>query len=195
MNLAVTVLAVFSDREDLAAAGPQPRLIPMPRRPMAEAFRLLVPSLRFEVSFNQPGLDLPLVLFVADSFLPIDGFAVELFLYGDVGHGRVGCGAMPMLLTRRTPDHVAWPNFLFRAALALYPPAPDGDNQGLPERMGMPGRPGAGLERDARAHRARRVGGLNQRVDTYGAGEVFRGPFAGGVGTTAFDVHDQTPEC
>src|SRR5947207_11990950 len=29
-----------------------------------------------------------------------------------------------MLLTRRTPDHIARPNFLFWAALALHPPAP-----------------------------------------------------------------------
>jgi hypothetical protein len=49
-------------------------------------------------------------LFVADLFQPVDGLAVELFLNGDVGHGRGGRGAMPVLLARRDPDHVARPD-------------------------------------------------------------------------------------
>ncbi len=45
-------------------------------------------------------------LFVADLFHPVGGLAVELFLDGDVCHSR-GCrSAVPMLLTRREPDHV-----------------------------------------------------------------------------------------
>ena len=43
----------------------------------------------------------PLILFVADLFHPVDGLAVELFLNGDMGHGRGWRGAMPVLLTGR----------------------------------------------------------------------------------------------
>src|SRR5438067_4990530 len=71
------------------------------------------------------------VLFVADLLHPVDGLAVELFLDGDVRHGR-GCrGAVPMLLTRREPDHVTWPDLLDRAAPALGPAAAGGHDQGL----------------------------------------------------------------
>src|SRR2546423_10743300 len=69
-----------------------------------------------------------LVLFVADLFHPFDGLAVELFNNGDVRHRRRLSGAVPMLLTRRTPDNIAWPNFLFRTALALHPAASGRDD-------------------------------------------------------------------
>jgi hypothetical protein len=60
------------------------------------------------------------VLFVADFFHPVHGLAVELFHDGDVRHGRACRGAVPMLLTRRAPDHVTRPNLLDRASPALY---------------------------------------------------------------------------
>jgi hypothetical protein len=56
-----------------------------------------------------------LVLFVADLFHPVNRFAVELFLNGDVRHRRRRRGAMPMLLARRELDHVTGPNFFDRA--------------------------------------------------------------------------------
>src|SRR6266567_9215429 len=64
-----------------------------------------------------------LVLFVADPFHPVGGLAVELFLNGDVRHGRSWRGTVPMFLTRREPDHVPRPNVLNRTAPALYPAA------------------------------------------------------------------------
>jgi hypothetical protein len=39
-----------------------------------------------------------LILFVADLFHPVNNLAVELFLYGNVRHGRCRRGAMPVLL-------------------------------------------------------------------------------------------------
>src|SRR5437870_9267087 len=60
-----------------------------------------------------------LVLFIADLFHPVDGFAVEPFHNRDVRHGRSWRGAVPMLLTRRAPDHVARPNLLDRPSPAL----------------------------------------------------------------------------
>jgi hypothetical protein len=102
---------------------------------------------------------LPLISFVflvADLFQPINGFAIKLFLNRNVGHGRRWRRAVPMLLARRKPDHIAGPDFFNRPAPALRATATRGHNQRLPQRMGMPGRPGAGLERNARADRAGR---------------------------------------
>ena len=86
---------------------------------------------------DPPGL--PAVLLVCDLFHPIDNLAVELpLLDGDVRHGR-GCrGAMPVLLVRREPDHIAGMNLLHRSAFALSPATAGGDDEGLTERVGMP---------------------------------------------------------
>jgi hypothetical protein len=88
------------------------------------------------------------VLFVADLFHPVDDLAVELFLGGDMRHGGGRRGAMPVLLARRKPDHVAGPDFLDRAALALRPAATGGDNQGLAQRMRVPRGARARFKRD-----------------------------------------------
>ena len=92
-----------------------------------------------------------LVLFVADLFHPVDDLAVELFLNGDVRHGRGRRGAMPVLLAGREPDHIAGPDLLDRSALALSPAAAGRHDQGLTERMRMPCGPRARLEGDAGA--------------------------------------------
>ena len=58
----------------------------------------------------------PAVLFCADMLHPVRGLSFRVFLNRDVRHrGRRRC-AVPVLFTRRKPDHVAWPDFLDRAA-------------------------------------------------------------------------------
>src|SRR2546429_880382 len=94
-----------------------------------------------------------------------------------------------MLFTRRAPDHIARPNFLLRATLALHPPTSGCDDQGLPEGMLVPCCPSAGLERNTDAQNARRIGCLEQRVNAYIAGEIFGGAFAGRLRATLFDIH------
>ena len=94
------------------------------------------------------------VLFVGDVFQPVDHLAVELFLNGDVGHGGGWRGAVPVFFARRKPDHVAGADFLDRAAPALHAPAAGGHDQGLAQRVSMPGGAGAGFERDAGAGHA-----------------------------------------
>src|SRR3989441_8740765 len=107
---------------------------------------------------------------------------------GEVRHGG-GCrSAVPMLLTRRYPDHVTGPNHLDRASPAPRETAASRHDQGLAQRVRVPGRPGAGLERDAGTGDACRIGGLEQRVDTYCAGEPLGGSNARGVGGAALDV-------
>src|SRR5437867_8617040 len=89
-----------------------------------------------------------LILFVTDLFHPVDDFTVELFLNGDMRHGCGWRSAMPMLLAGRKPDHIAWPDFVDRAALALNPAKPRRDDQRLTEWMCMPGGTGARFEGD-----------------------------------------------
>ena len=86
-----------------------------------------------------------------------------------------------MLLTRRKPDHVTGPNLLDRPAPALRAAAAGGHDQGLAERVRVPGGPGAGLERDSGTGYACRIGGLENRVDADSAGEPLGRSFAGGL--------------
>ena len=88
------------------------------------------------------------VLFVAHLFHPVDRFAVELFLNGDMGHRRGWSGAVPMLLTRRNPHYVTRSNYLDRTSPALCSATTSGHYQSLPQRVGVPRRSSAGLERD-----------------------------------------------
>ena len=89
-------------------------------------------------------------------FHPIDDFAVFLFLHGDMSHRGCRRSSVPVFLSRRKPDHVTRSNFLNRTFPALSPAAAGGDDQRLTERMRMPGRARAGLERPvlARLRRA-----------------------------------------
>ena len=66
------------------------------------------------------------------------------FLNGDVRHGRGRRGAVPVLLARREPDHVARPDFLDRAALrCAHPRRPSRSGSGragaCATRSGAPG--------------------------------------------------------
>src|SRR5262249_25537758 len=120
---------------------------------------------------------------------PVDGLAVEMFLNGDVRHGR-GCrGAVPMFLTRREPDHVTRANFLDWTIPTLCPTAASRHNQGLSERMAVPGGPSAGLERDTGATHPSLIGCIEQGVNAYRAGKVLGRSFAGRLRATSFDVH------
>src|SRR5213076_1724103 len=104
------------------------------------------------------------VLFVADFLQPIDSFAVELFLDGDVRHGGGWRCAMPMLLTRGKPNHIIRMNLLDRTVLALYPTATGCDDQGLTERMDMPCGAGARFECDAGTTNTCWIRRLEERV-------------------------------
>src|SRR5439155_14884341 len=108
-----------------------------------------------------------LVLFVANLFHPVGGLPVELFLNGDVRYGRRCRGAVPMLLTRREPDHVPRPNLLDRPSPALCQAEASCHNQRLAQRVSVPCRPSAGLERDTSADRPCRIVCLKQGVDAY----------------------------
>src|SRR6202023_1483381 len=99
-----------------------------------------------------------LILFVADLLHPVDEFSVQRLLNGDMRHRRCRRRAMPVLLTRREPDHIAGADLLDRTAPALRPPEAGYDDQGLTEGMGVPGGARARLERDVRAAHARRFG-------------------------------------
>jgi hypothetical protein len=102
------------------------------------------------------------ILFIADFFHPVNGLAIQLFLDGDVGHARARCGAMPVLLVGREPDHVTGTNFLDGAAFALGPPAACRHDEILAEGVSVPCGAGAGFECHTDTLNARWVGCLKQ---------------------------------
>jgi hypothetical protein len=64
---------------------------------------------------------------------------------------------MPVLLAWQDPDHVPRPDLLDRPAPTLHPADTKGNDQGLAQRMGVPGSARPRLERDARAPDASRI--------------------------------------
>ena len=106
-----------------------------------------------------------LILLIADLLHPVDYRTVQRFLNGDMRHRRRRGRAMPMLLTGRKPDHIAWPDFLDRAALTLRPAESGRDDQRLTEWMRMPGGARTRLERDARATNTGWFGCFEQRIN------------------------------
>jgi hypothetical protein len=87
-------------------------------------------SYETEDSVRRDGESSP-VLLVTHLFQPLDGLPGELFMNGDVCHGRGRRCPMPMLLTRRKPDHVTRPDLLDRPAPTLCPAAAGRNKQGL----------------------------------------------------------------
>src|SRR5947208_6326937 len=73
------------------------------------------------------------ILFVADVFHPIYDFTVQRFLDGDMRHRSRRRRAVPMLLVRRKPNDIAWPDFLDRSVPTLRPPEARRNDQRLTE--------------------------------------------------------------
>ena len=137
---------------------------------------------------SKPAKLLP-VLPVTDLFHPIDNLAVELFLNGDVRHGRRRRGAVPVLFAGREPDHITRPDLLDRAAFALGPAAAGRHDESLAKRMLVPGCPGARLEGDAGALNKRRIRRVKKRIDTYRASEPLRRSSRGRLRANSFYFH------
>src|SRR2546421_10846336 len=114
-----------------------------------------------------------LVLLVGYLFHPVDNLTVEMFLDCDVRYGRGWRSAVPVLLARRKTDHVARPDLLDGASPALYQAAAKCYDQGLPQRMGVPGGTRARLEGDVSAAGTRIPFRLEEGVNAHRAGEVF----------------------
>ena len=88
-----------------------------------------------------------------------------------MAHGRRSRCAVPVLLARLEPDYVAGTDFLDGAALALHPAATACHDEGLAERMRMPGGPGAGFKRHQGHTDAGGLGWIVQGVDPDRTGE------------------------
>jgi hypothetical protein len=113
-----------------------------------------------------------MVLFITDLFHPYNDFTVELFLNGDMCHGRGRRGTMPMLFLRRVPDHIAWSYVHFWTAFTLHPSTPGCDDHGLPKRVGVPCRPSARLACHASAKDTPRSRCLEERINPHVAGKI-----------------------
>jgi hypothetical protein len=108
-----------------------------------------------------------------------------------MSHGCGRCSSVPMLLSRREPNHISGVNFLYRTAFPLSPSATCCDDQCLSERMGMPGGARSRFKCDAGSANERRVGCLEKRVNTDSSGKPVCRTFAGRLRTNAFDVHHE----
>jgi hypothetical protein len=109
-------------------------------------------------------------------------------LDGDLGVEATGRGAVPVVLARLEEDPVPGPHLLDRASLAPDQADPLGDEDGLTDRMGVPGGPGPGGEVDDPAHDQRRRRGRGDDVDVDVPGE----PVGGADGRVEFvsgDLH------
>src|SRR5262245_25000235 len=134
---------------------------------------------------NTPNLytlsTLPSVLLVTHLLHPIDRLAVEALLYRDMRHRCRRRCPVPVFLAGRKGDDVAGANFLDWATLPLDPPAARRDNQGLTERMCMPGGAGTWFKGDARAANAPRIGRGEERVYPHRSSEVVLRSLARGL--------------
>jgi hypothetical protein len=129
------------------------------------------------------------VLVLRDFFKPVDDFAAELFLNGDVGHSGGGRGAVPMLFAGREPDDVTGADFFNGSGLALGPAAASGDDERLTERMRVPRSSRAGFEGYAGALDPSRIGRLKERVNADRAREPIGRAFRGCLRASSFDFH------
>jgi len=114
------------------------------------------------------------VLLDADLFHPVNDLAVELFLYGDVRHGRGWRSAVPVLLAGREPDNITMPDLLDRTAFALSPAEARGHDERLPKRMRMPCISCTGFEGHNSALNKRRIRRLEKQMDTHPPSEPLR---------------------
>src|SRR3954454_10797582 len=132
------------------------------------------------------------ILVIRNMLHPINGLAVELFLDGDVAHGRRRRSAVPVLLTWREPDDIAGPDLLDGTAFTLHPAETGHDEQGLAKRMRVPGRACARFKGDQGASDARRIGRAKQWVDPHGSRKPLRRALSGRLRTTSFDFHRES---
>src|SRR5262245_21545903 len=134
-------------------------------------------------------LHLPAILRVADVLQPLDVLAVERLLEREVRHAVLRRGAVPVLLARRDPHDVAWPDLADRLALELHAAEAAHHVQRLAERMPVPRGARPGLERHERRADARGVRRLDDRLLPHRAGERVRRPTPRRPRSAFDDVH------
>jgi hypothetical protein len=74
------------------------------------------------------GHELLAVLLIRDMLHPLDDLAIRALLNGDMRHRGRGCSSMPVLLTRREPDHITRVNLFDGPAFTLDPTTTGGDD-------------------------------------------------------------------
>jgi hypothetical protein len=131
----------------------------------------------------------PQIFLVSDFFHPIDHFAVERFLNGDMRHRGRWRSAVPMLFVRRKPDYITRPDLLNRSAFALRASKSGGDDQRLTKWMRMPGGASTRLERDACGTHPCRFRRLEQRINPYRAGEPISRAFCRRSRSNSYYLH------
>src|SRR6185312_5018940 len=96
---------------------------------------------------------------------------------------------MPVPMVGRAPDYVSGADLLDGLAFALRPSTSTDDDERLPERMCVPRRARARLERDTGACNARRRRRREQGIETNIARKQIGRTFDGRLRATAFQFH------
>jgi len=129
------------------------------------------------------------VLLIVDVVHPLHSLAVQSFLNRNMRQSRSRRSSVPMLLSRRKPNHIARVNLLNRTALPLNPATARSHNQSLPQRMRMPRSTRSRFERNAGSTNERRIRRLKERVNPNCSGKPLCRTFARRLRTAAFDLH------
>ena len=89
--------------------------------------------------------------FIRNFFKPLNLFVFSTFTDGNVLHGLIRFGAVPVFAPRRANDDVAGANFADRTAFDLSEAGTESDDQCLTQRMDVSVRPGSGFKGDPAA--------------------------------------------
>jgi hypothetical protein len=94
-----------------------------------------------------------------------------------------------MFFSGRDQDDVTWSDLLDRAAPPLHATTAGSNDQRLSERMRVPRRTRAWLERDARAGGARRITAIEEWIHADPSSEVGFRRYRGGLRAGTLDFH------
>ncbi|MNK63460.1 hypothetical protein D3C87_826780 [compost metagenome] len=125
---------------------------------------------------------------------PVYHLAVLDLLKRDMGHRHIRCGAVPVPFTRCKPDDITGANLLHRLTLTLRAAKAGYHDQGLAERMGVPGGAGAGFESHLSTLHPFGIEGVEERIDTDRTGEPGIRAFAGRSCSRAQYFHGCSPD-
>ena len=144
---------------------------------VAPAFLVVIPAGDLLLSLLVlPPHPSPPVLLLSHMLHPIHHLPIQPLLHRDMRHPGRSAGPMPMLFSRRKPNHIPRPNLLHRPTFTTNPTTTSRNNQRLPQRMRMPGRPCSRLKRDARPGHQRRIWRRKQRINPHRPRKPIRRP-------------------
>lgn len=129
------------------------------------------------------------VVAIAHLLHPIDHLPLECLLDGDVRHGALLAGSVPVLFIRGKPDDVARVYSFNLAAIALHPAATGNNNKCLSKRMRVPRGARPRFESNQRSPSSRRRLAFEKWINSNLPAEPISGTFSGRCRSIFGDFH------